>query len=127
VIRGGRNGARIGDAGDDFSGGRSDAACASLAPAEDREQKAPRVGFLSAVTLHQARMWRRVYPTGTTLEGAPITAPIIHRRSFARACTAIALGGQRASDILRANWRDDANAEPVSRAVTSALDTRLRI
>jgi hypothetical protein len=42
-----------------------------------------------------------------------MTAPIIHRRSFARACTAIALGGQ---DILLANWRDDANAERVLRA-----------
>jgi hypothetical protein len=39
-----------------------------------------------------------------------------HRRSFARACTAIALGGQRAPDILHANWRDDTNAERVLRA-----------
>jgi hypothetical protein len=46
-----------------------------------------------------------------------MTAPTIHRRSFARACTAIALGGQRTPDILRANWRDDTNAERVLRAV----------
>ena len=52
-----------------------------------------------------------------------MTAPMIHRRSFARACTAIALGGQCAPDILRANWRDDTNAARVLRAVTSLLET----
>jgi len=68
---------------------------------------------------------------GIPLRPDPLAMAAMERRSFHRACAALAMTtsrartsqGPRADDVLRDNWRDDDAAATILKAVTSPLTT----
>jgi hypothetical protein len=52
-----------------------------------------------------------------------MTQPFSYKKSFARAAASMVLGRHRASDILKANWKDDSAAALIIKSATSPTDT----